>query len=73
MGFKEVVEVLARLGWRRNNALLAKRLYEISASGRACLVHWTSTLETYLKAVGTLLHEAKAAVGRKPKRRKIEG
>ncbi|MGO9112755.1 MAG: PadR family transcriptional regulator [Thermoguttaceae bacterium] len=57
--------------WEAGEKGHAKRLYEISASGRACLVHWTSTLETYLKAISTLLKEAKAAVGRKPKRRKI--
>jgi DNA-binding PadR family transcriptional regulator len=58
--------------WEAGEKGHAKRLYEISASGRLCLIQWTSTLETYLKAVSTLLNEAKAAVGRKPKRRKIE-
>ena len=59
--------------WEAGRKGHAKRLYEITPAGRACLIRWTSTLETYLKAVGTLLKEAKAAVGRKPKRRKIEG
>ena len=49
----------------------AKRLFEITADGRACLVRWTTTLETYLEAITALLREAKAATAHKPKRLKI--
>ena len=49
----------------------AKRLFEITADGRACLVRWTTTLETYLEAITALLKAAKAATPRKPKRHKI--
>jgi DNA-binding PadR family transcriptional regulator len=48
-----------------------KRLVEITADGRACLVRWTTTLETYLEAITTLLREAKAATAHMPKRLKI--
>ncbi len=47
-----------------------KRLYQITADGRACLARWTATLETYVEAISRLLSEAKAAVARRPKRRK---
>ena len=57
--------------WEAGDKGHAKRLYEITADGRACLGRWTSTLETYLGAIGMLLNEAKAALARKPKRRKI--
>ncbi len=39
----------------------AKRLFQITAEGRACLAQWTTTLESYLQAIRNLLHEAKAA------------
>ena len=48
-----------------------KRLFEITADGRACLVRWTTTLETYLEEITALLREAKAATAHKPKRLKI--
>ena len=57
--------------WEAGSKGHAKRLYEITAEGRACLARWTSTLETYMDAVGRLLTEAKAAVARQPNRRKI--
>ena len=57
--------------WEAGDKGHAKRLYEITASGRACLTRWTATLETYLEAIGALLKEAKAALARRPKRRKI--
>jgi PadR family transcriptional regulator, regulatory protein PadR len=57
--------------WEAGDKGHAKRLYEITADGRACLARWTSTLETYLEAITTLLNEAKAALARKPKRRTI--
>jgi PadR family transcriptional regulator, regulatory protein PadR len=47
----------------------AKRLYEITAAGRACLVRWITTLEDYLSAVSALLDVARAAVLEKPRRR----
>jgi PadR family transcriptional regulator, regulatory protein PadR len=49
----------------------AKRLFEITADGRACLARWTTTLEAYLEAITALLRQTKAATARKPKRRKI--
>jgi PadR family transcriptional regulator, regulatory protein PadR len=48
----------------------AKRLYEITAAGRVCLARWATTLEVYLKTITALLKEAKAAMARKPKRRR---
>ena len=56
--------------WEAGDKGHAKRLYEITADGRACLLRWTSTLETYLEGITRLLSEAKVALGRKPKRRK---
>ncbi len=57
--------------WEAGDKGHAKRLYEITTDGRACLVRWTSTLETYLKAIRGLLSQTKSALARKPKRRKI--
>jgi len=57
--------------WETGGKGHAKRLFEITADGRACLARWTSTLETYLEAVSRLLNEVKTALARKPKRRKI--
>jgi DNA-binding PadR family transcriptional regulator len=56
--------------WEAGGKGHAKRLYAITATGRKCLARWTATLETYLRAIGTLLKEAKAAAVRKPTRRK---
>ena len=49
----------------------AKRLFEITADGRACLARWTTTLESHLEAITALLKAAKVATARKPKRHKI--
>ncbi|MGD0896868.1 MAG: PadR family transcriptional regulator [Thermoguttaceae bacterium] len=57
--------------WEAGGKGHAKRLYEITADGRGCLARWTSTLEIHLQTVATLLKEARAALARKPKRRKI--
>ena len=57
--------------WEAGDKGHAKRLYEIAGDGRACLARWTATLETYLEAIGALLKEAKTALARKTKRRKI--
>lgn len=57
--------------WEAGDEGHAKRLYEITADGRACLACWASTLETYLEAITTLLNETKVALARKPKRRKL--
>ena len=61
---------LVTSNWETGTKGHAKRLFEITADGRACLVRWTSTLEAYLKTITALLREAKAATARKPKRRK---
>lgn len=39
----------------------AKRLYEITANGRACLVRWVGTLEQHLTAITALLGTARTA------------
>ena len=57
--------------WEAGGKGHAKRLYKITAAGRTCLARWTSTLETYLKAVSSLLKKAKRAGVREPKRRRI--
>jgi DNA-binding PadR family transcriptional regulator len=57
--------------WETGEKGHAKRLYEITADGRACLARWTSTLETYREAITTLLKAARAAVARKGKRGKV--
>jgi DNA-binding PadR family transcriptional regulator len=57
--------------WEATDKGHAKRLFEITADGRACLARWTATLEIYLEAIGTLLNKAKAALARKPRRRKV--
>ena len=56
--------------WEAGGKGHAKRLFKITPAGRTCLARWVATLETYLKAISALLSEAKAAVRRKPKRRK---
>jgi PadR family transcriptional regulator, regulatory protein PadR len=43
----------------------AKRLYEITTAGEACLGRWVDTLDGYQKTIGTLLKVAKAAAARK--------
>ncbi len=48
-----------------------KRLFVITADGRACLVLWTATLEAYMEEITALLREAKAATAHTPKRLKI--
>jgi PadR family transcriptional regulator PadR len=63
---------LVTSSWEAGGQGHAKRLYEITADGRACLARWTTTLEAYLKAITSLLKEAKNAVARKPRcRRKV--
>lgn len=59
---------LVTSSWEAGDKGHAKRLYEITANGRACLARWTTTLETYLEAITSLLNGAKAALARKPKR-----
>jgi PadR family transcriptional regulator, regulatory protein PadR len=56
--------------WEAGDKGHARRLYEITPKGRACLVRWTSTLESYLASIRKLLHEAKAGLARRPKRGK---
>ena len=48
--------------WQAGDGGHARRLYELTPDGRACLMRWTSTLESYLKTVSNLLNEAKAAL-----------
>ncbi len=57
--------------WEAGDKGHAKRLYQITGAGRACLARWTSTLENYLESIARLLNGAKAALARKPKRRTI--
>jgi PadR family transcriptional regulator, regulatory protein PadR len=47
----------------------AKRLFDITTDGRACLDHWVGTLEHYRAAIASLLKTAKAAASRKRKSR----
>ena len=44
----------------------AKRSYEITTAGKACLARWVDTLDGYRKAITTLLTIARAAVSKKP-------
>jgi PadR family transcriptional regulator, regulatory protein PadR len=62
---------LVTSSWETGTKGHAKRLFEITEDGRACLARWTTTLEAYLEAITSLLRVAKAAATRKPKRRKI--
>jgi DNA-binding PadR family transcriptional regulator len=62
---------LVTSSWETGGMGHAKRLFEITADGRACLTRWTTTLEAYLQTITTLLRAAKAATTRKLKRRKI--
>ncbi len=48
----------------------AKRLYEITTAGKACLDRWIETLNGYHKTITTLLKVAKSAAANKPKRRR---
>ena len=47
----------------------AKRLFEITPAGRACLARWVDTLEDYLAAITALLDVARAAVAETPRKR----
>jgi DNA-binding PadR family transcriptional regulator len=62
---------LVTSSWEAGAKGHAKRLFEITPDGHACLVRWTTTLETYLEAITALLKAAKAATACEPKRRKI--
>jgi PadR family transcriptional regulator, regulatory protein PadR len=62
---------LVTSSWETGAKGHAKRLFELTADGRACLARWTTTLETYLEAITALLKAAKAATARKPKHRKV--
>ena len=42
----------------------AKRLYEITASGEACLAQWVETLDSYLTTINGLLTTARTAISR---------
>ena len=42
----------------------AKRLYEITASGDACLAQWVETLDAYLTTINALLTTVRTAVSR---------
>jgi DNA-binding PadR family transcriptional regulator len=52
--------------WQSGESGHAKRLYELTSDGQACLVRWSATLETYVEAIGNLLREARAASARLP-------
>jgi DNA-binding PadR family transcriptional regulator len=62
---------LVTSSWETGGQGHAKRLFKLTADGRACLARWTKTLEAYLEAIKALLKEAKTATARRPKRRKI--
>jgi PadR family transcriptional regulator, regulatory protein PadR len=47
----------------------AKRLYEITATGQACLARWVKTLDSYRTAVAALLDVAGAAVAKEHRER----
>ncbi len=61
---------LVASSWDAGDKGHAKRLFGITSNGRACLTQWTATLDKYLKTIAALLNETKAAVRRKPPRRK---
>jgi PadR family transcriptional regulator, regulatory protein PadR len=61
---------LVTSSWETGAKGHAKRLFEITPDGQACLARWATTLEAYLEAITALLKAAKAATARKPKRRK---
>ena len=42
----------------------AKRLYEITPTGKACLTRWVETLQGYHKKIATLLKATRAAVSK---------
>jgi DNA-binding PadR family transcriptional regulator len=71
--FLKKMEVMGLVtsSWETGAKGHAKRLFEITTDGRACLARWTTTLEAYLEAITALLSKAKAAMARKPKRLKI--
>ncbi len=53
--------------WQAGVGGHARRLYKITPDGRACLMRWTSTLESYLKAISNLSKEAKVVLARQQK------
>ena len=63
---------LVASAWEAAEKGHAKRLYEITSAGRACLARWVTTLKDYAEAVTTLLQAAKTAAARKPPRRRAK-
>jgi DNA-binding PadR family transcriptional regulator len=62
-------EKLVTSSWEAEGKGHAKRLFEITPDGRACLARWATTLEAYLVTIKTLLKATKAATTREPRRR----
>lgn len=62
---------LVTSSWESGGQGHAKRLYEITAGGRACLARWNATLEAYQKTITALVQQTKDAMARRPKRRKV--
>ena len=56
---------LAVSSWDTPDKGHAKRLYEITTAGKACLARWVETLEDYQRTISTLLKTTRAAVSNK--------
>ena len=61
---------LVASSWEAGEKGHARRLYEITAEGRGCLVRWIPTLETYIDSITRLINDAKKALAHAPKRPK---
>lgn len=55
---------LVAASWDVSNRGPAKRLYQLTPDGHECLSRWVETLDTYRKAIGSLLALARRATQR---------
>jgi len=49
--------------WDTSESGPAKRLYQLTATGRSCLVRWVETLATYHSSLGELLTVTRTVIG----------
>ena len=52
---------LVQAAWDTSSGGPAKRLYQLTADGKACLHRWIKTLEQYRQGIGALLRTARSA------------
>jgi len=64
---------LVTSSWDTSEHGPAKKVYELTPSGRKCLARWISSLSDYHRAIGKLLASARKASGQPRRSRRKEG